>query len=363
MFKFRNEALCLRLAMNMLLSVWTSNHPPNRRWGAVRVRKLALLTLTLSVSVQVHGVVAEPISAAVTSNGQGVQLAISEAAHVRSGNHEAMCSSELETVFQDRLSSGGRGPEMTVVPGGRFRMGCLSDDASCEATEKPIHFVEILEPFAISKHEVTLAQWDKCVLAGGCNGIYLIDYGWGRTRRPVIVVSWEEAQLYVAWLTRESGAVYRLPSESEWEYAARSRTETKWSFGADKSRLCRYANHRDSSTDYKRSNETCSDGYGSQTAPIGHYEANGFGLHDIHGNVAEWVEDCWNDSYEGAPNDGSAWRTGDCKSRVQRGGNWYAGPEGVRSARRVRGVTSKIYFGVGFRVARSLSCETQGSSP
>ena len=234
-------------------------------------------------------------------------------------------------------------PEMVVVPAGSFRMGCVSG-LNCIDAEKPVRRVAISTPFALSKHEVTFAQWDACAASGGCGGYSPVDWGWDRGGRPVIFVSWEDAQSFVAWLSRVTGEAYRLPTESEWEYAARAGTETKYSWG--------------NSIENNRAN--C-DGCGSQwsdemTAPVGSFGANAFGLHDMHGNVWEWVEDCWNDSYAGAPSDGSAWLSGNCERRVLRGGAWNGYPGDLRSAFRSWDSTGdRNDYGVGFRVARTLA--------
>ncbi len=245
--------------------------------------------------------------------------------------------------FRDRLSGGGEGPEMVVIPAGTFRMGCLSDDDACYYDERPDHDVRISRAFALSKHEVTFAHWDACVSAGGCRGYRPGDYGWGRGSRPVVDVSWEDAKSYVSWLSGETGEVYRLPSESEWEYAARSGTVTKYSWG----------------NEIGQNRANC-DGCGSrwddeQTAPVGSFGPNEFGLHDMHGNVWEWVEDCGNDSYDGAPSDGAAWASGDCAKRVLRGGSWSGTPRLLRSAVRNRYTSSIRNYFIGFRVARTLT--------
>ena len=256
--------------------------------------------------------------------------------------------------FSDALKSGGRGPEMVVVPAGAFRKGCLTSD-HCRGDELPAHEVRIGRPFALGRYEVTFAEWDACVSAGGCRGYRPGDYGWGRDDRPVVEVSWEDARSYVQWLSRETGARYRLPSEAEWEYAARAGTMTKYHFGNDESELCRYGNHADSSTDYDLRNQSCSDGFGKETAPAGSFGANAFGLHDMHGNVWEWAEECWNGSYAGALADGSAWLSGDCGERVLRGGAWVNTPSTLRAALRVRNATAFRAYSFGFRVARMLT--------
>ena len=155
----------------------------------------------------------------------------------------------------------------------------------------------IARPFAVGKFEVTFAEWDACLSGGGCShrpG----DAGWGRGKRPVINVSWNDAKAYVAWLSRQTGRAYRLLSEAEWEYAARAGTTTPFSTG------------RTITSDQANFNSNRIGQYRQQTVPVGLFSANGFGLHDMHGNVAEWVEDCWHENYVGAPVDGSARTSG-----------------------------------------------------
>ena len=233
-------------------------------------------------------------------------------------------------------------PEMVTIPAGRFRMGCVSGQ-DCRDNELPVHEVRISEAFAVSKYEVTLADWDACVLDGGCGGYRPDGEGWGRGTRPVINVSWDDAQAYVRWLSSQTGEEYRLLSEAEWEYVARAGSETAYSWGNGIG-----------------SNRANCDGCGSQwesrqSAPVGSFEANALGVHDMHGNVWEWVEDCWNGSYEGAQADGSAWRTGDCNLRVLRGGSWDFNPRSLRSEGRGGDATGIRDDDVGFRLARSIT--------
>ena len=202
---------------------------------------------------------------------------------------------------------------MVDIPGGTFRMGDLSGEG--DEDERPVHTVTV-PAFRMGKYEVTFAQWDACVADGGCGGYRPDDEGWGRGNRPVINVSWDDAQLFIDWLNDKTGGNFRFPTEAEWEYAARAGSTTKYHFGDSESQLCRYANHADSSTDYSNINKTCSDGVGKRTAAVGRYQPNAFGIHDMHGNVWEWVEDCWNDSYIGAPSDGGTWASGDCTQHV-----------------------------------------------
>ena len=233
-------------------------------------------------------------------------------------------------------------PEMVVVPAGSFMMGSPSHEQGRRAKEGPVHEVRISAPFAVGVYEVTFAEWDACLAAGGC-GHRPIDGGWGRGDRPVIYVSWEDAKGYVQWLSRRTGKEYRLPSEAEWEYAARAGTETAYSWGDAIG--VNLANCGGCGSQWD----------GSKTAPVGSFGANAWGLHDMHGNVYEWVEDCWNGSYRGAPSDGSAWLSGDCSERVLRGGSWIDEPAALRAAYRFTSPTGDRSLVSGFRVARTLT--------
>ena len=266
------------------------------------------------------------------------------------------CSPALARARLDRLgsapiaaiSAAGRFrdcaecPEMMVVPAGSFWMGSADDDEDGYDGERPLHRVRIAEPFAMGVFEVTFAQWDACVAAGGCGGHQPDDWDWGRGDRPVVDVSWDDAQVYVRWLSEKTGESYRLPSESEWEYAARAGTATRYWWG-----------------DEEGGGWANCDGCGSRwdddrTAPVGSFAANPWGLHDVHGNVWEWVEDCWHGSYAGAPTDGSAWTAGDCSDRVLRGGSWGDVPRNLRAAFRGSHSTGIRNFSFGFRVSRSV---------
>ena len=244
-------------------------------------------------------------------------------------------------LFREPLRSGGEGPQMVVLPAGNFRMGCLSNDDVCRDYEKPVHEVRIARPFAVSVYEVTFEEYDRFTASTGRGRAD--DEGWGRGRRPVINVSWLDAQAYVSWLSEQTGAEYRLLSESEWEYAARAGSSTKYSWGDEIGR--------------NRANcggDRCGDQW-EYTAPVGSFEPNGFGLYDMHGNVWEWVADCWNKDYQGAPTDGSAWTWSDCENRVLRGGSWSSSPGYLRSASRLRSSTVFRYYFLGFRVVRTLT--------
>ena len=247
-------------------------------------------------------------------------------------------------------------PEMVVIPAGSFTMGSPAGEAGRYDDEGPRHRVTISRAFALGKYEVTFAEWDACARAGGCSHRPK-DQGWGRGNRPVINVSWDDAKAYVRWLARKTGQEYRLPGEAEWEYAARAGTATARYWGEDADRACDYGNVHDrtskSENKFDWAHHDCRDGY-AKTAPVGSFRANDFGLHDVLGNVWEWVGDCWNDSYKGGPSDGSAWTTGNCTRRVLRGGSWISLPRFVRAAFRERYATGNRNNIYGFRVARTL---------
>jgi len=230
---------------------------------------------------------------------------------------------------------------MVVLPAGEFMMGSSADDPDHYDNEGPLHRVTIAQPVAVSKFEVTFEQWDACVAVGGCARVP--DSNMGRGMRPVINVSWDHAQQYVAWLAEMSGRPYRLLSEAEWEYAARAGTTTAFSWGDELGKNNANCNGCGSEWD------------GRQTAPVGSFAPNPFGLYDMHGNVWEWVEDCLHADYEGAPTDGSPWAEGNCNERVIRGGSWIGYPVGLRSALRFWYSSDDHGADLGLRVARTLS--------
>jgi formylglycine-generating enzyme required for sulfatase activity len=259
----------------------------------------------------------------------------------------AVLAPEKEQALKagDQFQECTRCPPMAVVPPGGFAMGSPNSDQVADADEFPQHAVTIGQRFAVSKFEVTFENWDVCYELGGCR-IRPDDYGWGRGNRPVIEVNWDDAQQYVSWLSKQTGKTYRLLTEAEWEYAARAGTTTAYSWGDD----------------IQKDGKAMADCFacgsewdGKQTAPAGSFPPNAFGLYDMLGNAWEWVEDCYHDSYDGAPQDGAAWTAGDCSQRVIRGGSWGDQPQILRSAFRLRGPIGNRYDGLGFRVARTLS--------
>ena len=264
-------------------------------------------------------------------------------------------------------------PELVVVRSGSFMMGSPSSESGRDDDEGPEHRVTIGRPFAVGVKEVTRGEYGRFVSATGhASGDSCITYEggeWeersGRSWRnpgfgqedshPVVCVNWNDAKAYVDWLSRETGEAYRLLSESEWEYVARGGTETARYWGESERGQCRYANGADeASGNLGWGKASCNDGR-ARTSPVGSYEANGFGLRDVLGNVWEWVEDCWNGSYAGAPSDGSAWKSGDCSRRVLRGGSWVDVPRSLRSANRNRYSTGSRGSYSGFRIARTLT--------
>ena len=249
------------------------------------------------------------------------------------------------TIIRDTLSNGGRGPEMVVVPSGTFMMG-----STYRGSEGPVRQVTISKPFAVGKFEVTWDQWGDCVAFGGCR---LIDgdMGWGRGTRPVINVSWEDAQAYVKWLSEQTDETYRLLSEAEWEYAARAGSPKNYYWGDEDPRCAKGGvngvNFAACSSD--------------RTEPVGFSSPNPFGLYDIIGNVSERVQDCYQEAYTGLPTDGSAFSPANCTTRVFRGGSWSDVPSNLRTAGRAYNSATSSYKAIGFRVARELKEGSQQS--
>jgi formylglycine-generating enzyme required for sulfatase activity len=269
---------------------------------------------------------------------------------------------------------------MAVVPAGSFTMGSPETEKNHKSWEGPQHIVTITKPFAVGKLHVTVDQFAAFVretryeASSKCDTYE--DGKWGvrpgRSWRdprfvqegthPVVCVSWDDAIAYVVWLAKKTRQPYRLLSEAEWEYAARGRTAPGpyppfW-FGDDEKELCRYGNGADQkaqdTTDAVkgRPGAPCDDGY-AYTSPAGHFEPNAFGLYDMLGNAWQWTADCYHDSYNGAPTDGSAWTAGNCGGRIVRGGAWFVSPGHLRAAARFGNPEDGNPSG--FRVARALT--------
>ncbi len=228
-------------------------------------------------------------------------------------------------------------PEMVVLPAGSFMMGSASTEAGRLANEGPRHAVTFMQPFAMGRREITFAEYDACTIDGGCPGS-ISDNGWGRGRRPVVNVSWSGAQAYAEWLSKKTGEKYFLPSEAEWEYAARANTLTAWHTG-----------------DLIISDDANILNQFQQSVPVGSFPANAFGLQDMHGNVSEWTQDCEDIGYFGVPTDGSVAVSLKCDSRMVRGGSYESAEADTRSARRVAADHETAAPTIGFRVARALS--------
>jgi formylglycine-generating enzyme required for sulfatase activity len=266
------------------------------------------------------------------------RLARQEATKLESAPQKEEGKLKPGTVFRDTLKDGSQGPEMVVVPAGMFKMG----DMQGSPDEGPVHTVRIAKPFAVGRYPITFDEYDWFTSATGRPSPH--DQGWGRGRQPAINVSWNGAVEYAKWLSTQTGKRYRLPTEAEWEYAARAGTKTNYWWGNEmKSRM---ANCRGGDSRWG----------GKQTSPVGSFQPNPFGLYDTAGNVFEYVEDCWHENYEGAPTDGSAWleaNGGDCGSRVTRGGSWYANPVNLHASFRVWNPVDGHYT-IGFRLAQDL---------
>ncbi len=270
---------------------------------------------------------------------------------------------------------------MVVVPQGTFTMGAPAGEEEREnlpndrrGRSVPQHLVTIRHKLAISKFDVTRDEYaqfvaetnrpdpDRCDTLDPSGNFITVNGNWRSPgfpqtgRDPAVCVSWDDAQAYVAWLSAKTGHVYRLPTEAEWEYAARAGTTTARYFGDHPAEICRHTNVGD--LDYGELhagdtgvNRACRDGY-AFTSPVGSFPPNQFGLYDMLGDVMNWTEDCSNANYDGAPTDGTAWLTGDCSRRVLRGGSWDMDLSGARSAnRRIRSLTSYRNTTLGFRVA------------
>lgn len=239
-------------------------------------------------------------------------------------------------------------PEMVVAPAGSFIMGAADDEIGINPrSERPAHRVTIARPFAIGRFTVTFDEWDAAAERGGVR--HLADHkGWGRGRRPAYPLSWEDGQAYVSWLSRATECYYRLPTEAEWEYAARAGTRTKFWWGND---FCPVLANLRVHHGPIRSAAQLSD----STVPVDFYTPNPWDLHQVHGNVEEWCEDAYQAThrgYRGASTDGSAWQRTDQRYRVKRDSSYGSHPIRARSAKRTRNRADTKSGGI--RVVRSL---------
>jgi formylglycine-generating enzyme required for sulfatase activity len=259
---------------------------------------------------------------------------------------------EIKDTFRDCAEC----PEMVLVPGGSFLMGSPAYEIEKEdfftgltGTERPQVQVTIRRPFGVGRFAVTFAEWDACVADNRCNKHQPDDREWGRGSRPVINVSWNHAKSFTKWLSESTGKRYRLLSEAEREYVARAGTTGPFWWGTEIN--TQRANYNGLLRPYAGSPQG---EFRNKTLPVYSFAGNPWGLRNVHGNVWEWTEDCWNDNHAGNPGDGSARTTGVCRLHVMRGGSWSDEPVYLRSAMRNRGTTDEQYTTVGFRVARDL---------
>jgi formylglycine-generating enzyme required for sulfatase activity len=270
------------------------------------------------------------------------------------------------TVFKDCADC----PEMVVIPAGSFDMGSPDGEAGRLDWEGPVHRVNV-RAFALGRTHITRGQFAAFVRATGYDaddrcgrpvvrsGVNWRNPGFPQEdTHPVVCVSLKDARAYAQWLSRRTGNKYRLPSEAEWEYAARAGTTTARFWGESPDQACGYANVMDTTgksqvADVIGDIHNCSDGY-AYTAPAGTYKPNAFGLYDMIGNAWQWTEDCWREGYAGVSTDGSAWRRGNCGRRVLRGASWYDGPPKARSAKQAKNDPAIRYENHGFRLVRAL---------
>ncbi|HKK30524.1 MAG TPA: formylglycine-generating enzyme family protein [Alphaproteobacteria bacterium] len=256
---------------------------------------------------------------------------------------ELVFANGFEQIFFDCTDC----PIMVQIPAGAFMQGSPPDEPERVGNEGPQRTVNV-PAFAMSQTEVTFEQWDACVVDSGCS--HVPSDTWGRGDQPVTDVSWNHAQEYITWLSARTSEDYRLPSESEWEYATRAGTTSRFHTGD--------CITTDQANFYgPNPAQSCPAGeFRGWTLPVASFAPNAFGLYGTHDNVREWVQDCWNSSYTGAPTDGNAWMTGDCSDAVLRGGSWFDFGRDLRSARRLRADREfRSDFYVGFRVARAVT--------
>jgi formylglycine-generating enzyme required for sulfatase activity len=282
------------------------------------------------------------VKASIVLLGAALLLVSEQHRGIRQALSAAQPTLKTGQVFRDRMKIGTDGPEMIVISSGKFRMGDIQGIGLND--EQPVHVVHIRRPFAVSRYEITFDQYDE--FAKATRRQLPDDEGFGRGRRPVIRVSWNEAVEYAAWLSKQTGRRYRLPTEAEWEYAARGGTETAYWWGNEMKlglAACISCGTRPEDR---------------QTAPVGSFKPNPFGLFDTAGNVREWVQDCWHDNYQRAPSDGSAWekdQNGNCNARVHRGGAFRSVNKGnVRSSSRAMYRADARPDHVGFRLVREI---------
>ena len=273
-----------------------------------------------------------------------------------SAAHSELNKPAIGTIhtLKDTLSDGTYGPDLAVIPAGSLVMGSSVNEAGRLNNERQ-HIVYIEQPFAISKYEITFAEYER--FANKTKRKVPDDIGWGRGQRPIINVSWYDAIAYTEWLSQQTGQKYRLPTEAEWEYTARAGTQTARYWGNEPEKACRYANVHDLTSKLENQfswlHHNCIDGF-ARTAPVGSFEANQLGVHDILGNVWEWTCSNYDNNYNGGEKECTT-ADGITRYVLVRGGAWQVKPRYVRSANRFRIRPSKRHHTIGFRVVREIS--------
>lgn len=287
-------------------------------------------------------------------------------------------------IFSDRLARADYGPELIVIPAGRFELGAVGKDRNAPASEKPAHAVELQRPFAMTRAEITVDEFAAFIASSGyrslaerTGGSEIFDLASGRLIRaegvnwrldhigkpargdyPVVHVAYADAFAYAAWLSRRTGRHYRLPSEAEWEYALRAGTDTVFPWGnkpkqLDKGNLTGNGDLFPNGRNWRNAITGYSDGYWA-LAPVRRYSSEGWGTFDMLGNVSEWVEDCWHENYRRAPASGEAWVNEGCTHRVIRGSAWLSSMEQSRSSFRMAMPAERTNARLGFRLVREL---------
>ncbi len=310
--------------------------------------KLSLFTGSLLVGLSLIGGVGPSVTTAVAQSSDPYISAIDDrpAARLRR-------SREREEVIRPviALPRPEGAPEMVLIQPGSFLMGSPIHQKQRDRNEGPQVRVNIDYAFEISRYEVTFDEWNACVNGGGCKGYRPGDNGWGRGKRPVTNISYNDAQSYIKWLNAKTGLTYRLPSEAEWEYVARAGQPFPFSTQAGQSISPRVANFNG---EFPYGPNGQKGEYLRKTVPVGSYIANSFGVYDIHGNVYEFVSDCYVAGHAGNPGDGSPRRDGNCDARIIRGGSWVTHGYQMRAAKRLRYTMDHRYDDFGFRLARTF---------
>jgi formylglycine-generating enzyme required for sulfatase activity len=334
-------------------------HPvPRAPWGWVGAMSAGVLAITYFGAYYLGVPVPWPGSPAFT-NPNPSQITNHPGREPRAEGQAARRDPALSVTpgsgqsFRDQLASGepcAACPEMVVVPAGSFVMGSPDDELGRGRNEGPQHKVTFAHRFAVGRFSVTFDEWDACVADGGCNRYLPSDQGWGRGRRPVINVSWNDVKTYLAWLSDKTGRTYRLPSEAEREYVARAGTTTPFWWGSTISAT--QANYKGIET---YGNDGVRGEFRNQSVPVDTFAPNPWGLYQMHGNVSEWTEDCSHDNYVDAPTDGSAWTAPNCNQRVRRGGSIGSPPSVLRAASRRSTPPAAAQPFLGFRVVRDLA--------